>query len=339
MKKLVVLPHGDDPGTKTRLYQSNDVTVARYDYTTLQERIFNVAMYQLQGPIDDIMNRRKKIHQLDLFQEPNTDVLIPIPLKLVGTPGQYTRIKEAAKNMCGIIVTMRGNDLHGKTWKEYAGLFSKVQVHDTYSNIITCHMRQDVARHLISVDISEAGRPKNYTGYLLEVALSTGHKYSSRIYKLISSWKDKGGMYITLDQLRDWLGLGDKYTDYHLLKKRILDPVQEELKEIADCWYNMGEIEEIKDGKKVVALRFKIVNSDIEKQRADLFHNLYTVIQQMFQVTKLQWVDLEPVLAKQDRDTVLRKIEYIDEYLYKNPTIRDRAKYATTALLNEFTEK
>src|ERR1035437_4880301 len=98
---------------------------------------------------------------------------------------------------------------------------------------------------------------QGYTNFAYEIAFNAKNKYSARIYQLISRWKDKGGFKMSIDEFRDWLVLGDKYTNFAQLKRRIIDPAYKELYKKADTWFEVAKVE--KEGKAVKYLHFKII--------------------------------------------------------------------------------
>lgn len=331
-----------DPGTKTRIYQPNRITNASYDYTLLQSRIMSFVIFALQHQIERVMNGTY-VHQLDIFKGENTDEIhIIIPMKAItSAASQYRHIIEAAKDMVSRVITMRGKDLYNRDTIEFTGLFSSVITHQERSGILQVSIKRRVAEMLVDIDRNAANKPINYTGYILEIALKSRNKYTPRIYQFISSWKEKGGVRITLDDLRTRLQLDDKYKDYNLFKRRVLEPAQKELKEMADCWFNMSDLEEIKQGRKVVELRFKIVNVTIDKQRELLLHNLYNDILPRFKLVKAQIENLSPIFERCNIYEVIEKLSYLQAYILDNhadPTTRvnNIPAYVYNSLMKEF---
>lgn len=102
----------------------------------------------------------------------------------------------------------------------------------------------------------------NFTSLKLEMILGFKSQYTMRIYSLLKQYEGfKDFREIQLDNLRDMLGLAkDQHKEYSNLKVNVLKPVQKELFEKADLYF---EMEEIKLGRRVFALRFKIFNRDI----------------------------------------------------------------------------
>ncbi len=99
----------------------------------------------------------------------------------------------------------------------------------------------------------------NFTSYKLEMILSFKSQYSVRIYMLLKQYQRLGDREIQIGLLRDMLGLlKDQHKEYSNLKNNILKPVQKELIEKADLYF---EFEEIKHGRRVEALKFTIFSN------------------------------------------------------------------------------
>ncbi|MFI3135468.1 MAG: replication initiation protein [Methylococcaceae bacterium] len=95
-----------------------------------------------------------------------------------------------------------------------------------------------------------------FTSCKLEMLLSFKSQYSMRVYSLLKQYERLKVREIELELLRETLGLReDQHQDYKHFKSRILIPVQKELQSKADLYF---EFDEIKYGRKVGAIRFRI---------------------------------------------------------------------------------
>lgn len=96
----------------------------------------------------------------------------------------------------------------------------------------------------------------NFTSLKLEMILSFKSQYTMRIYSLLKRHERFKVREIPLDQLREMLGLQkNQYKLYGNFKTDLLKPIQKELIEKADLYF---EFEEIKHGRRVGALKFII---------------------------------------------------------------------------------
>ena len=96
----------------------------------------------------------------------------------------------------------------------------------------------------------------NFTSCKLKMLLSFKSHYTMRIYSLLQQYKKLKTRSFKLEILRSMLGIeADQYNQYSDFKKKVLIPVQLELKLIADIYY---EFEEIKSGRAVNEIKFNI---------------------------------------------------------------------------------
>lgn len=103
----------------------------------------------------------------------------------------------------------------------------------------------------------------NFTSCKLEMLLSFKSQYTIRIYTLLKQYEKLKEREIELEELRQTLGIAkNQYQDYKNIKTRILQATQKELKEKADLYF---EFDEIKYGRRVGAIRFRIFTRDLPK--------------------------------------------------------------------------
>jgi len=98
----------------------------------------------------------------------------------------------------------------------------------------------------------------NFTSSKLEMLLSFKSQYTMRMYSLLKQYSRLNVREIELQQLREILGIGkNQYKLYTDFKRNILRLTQKELKAKADLHF---EFDEIKYGRKVGAIRFRIIS-------------------------------------------------------------------------------
>ncbi len=279
---------------------------------------------------------------MSLFKEYEESpfIKIQIPLKEITIPQHYAQVKKSVKELASIVVEI---PYYNESMKEdrilYKGLLSADIPSDSKgSGIIEIEIDKRVARLLIEIEQNKVGQPVNYTRYVYEIAQNATNKYTSRIYKLICSWRKKGGFTISLDEFRKWIGIEDKYKYYTDIKKNILIPVQEELFEKADCWFNCNSEEFVtKQGHSITHLNFKIITPELieeeEKRRDYILHLLRT----HFKFEDRHLDQIRPLFQKARTADILMKITALREYYLDNITkIADVTGYVIKSLQNEF---
>jgi len=99
--------------------------------------------------------------------------------------------------------------------------------------------------------------------------------YTTRLYELIQQFKDTGYLVKSLEQLREVFAVGDKFKKYNHFKNRTFDHACKEINNNYEM--NLG-YEEIKEGRKVVAVKFVFKKTKIHKvtnQKTGIEKNLY----------------------------------------------------------------
>jgi plasmid replication initiation protein len=167
----------------------------------------------------------------------------------------------------------------------------------------------------------------NFTCSKLEMLLSFKSQYTMRVYTLLKQYESLKGREIDLQQLRDLLGIGkDQYKRYNDFKKDILESTQKELKVKADLYF---EFDEIKYGRRVGAIRFRIITKklieytsdkalanvvqilpSLEAKKSPLPSQLLLLVPEQHKAKKTVQTALETYEKKHDFDYVKRNILY-----------------------------
>ncbi len=117
----------------------------------------------------------------------------------------------------------------------------------------------------------------NFTQYEIIWTLHFKSKYTIRLYELIKSIHfhplEKYTQRYSVDELKRLID-GDRYKEYRDFKQRVLRPAVNEINKYSD---KMVEYEEIKKGRKVLAVEFTISSKnslEVAKIRSDIEHEL-----------------------------------------------------------------
>jgi plasmid replication initiation protein len=94
--------------------------------------------------------------------------------------------------------------------------------------------------------------------YNLKEIANFGSLYSTRLYELIQEFKDTGHIIKSVAQLREIFAVGKKFPDYNNFKRYTFAHATDEI----NAQYEMNlRFEEIKEGRKVVSIRFEFNRS------------------------------------------------------------------------------
>lgn len=94
-----------------------------------------------------------------------------------------------------------------------------------------------------------------FTRYKLKYIGNIGSFYGVRLYELCAQYRKAGRRTITMEQLREMLNLGDKYTNVRDLRRRVLDPALEDINRYTDLRVVMTPTMK---GRKVTGFHFDI---------------------------------------------------------------------------------
>ena len=95
----------------------------------------------------------------------------------------------------------------------------------------------------------------NYTKYKLINIGALGSTHAIRLYELCSQYRDTGWRQTSVDDIKSWLSISDKYPLFKDFKKRVLTPSINEINAKSDL---LVDVEPIKRGRTIVALKFTI---------------------------------------------------------------------------------
>ena len=342
-KEKIILPG------ETEVFQSNRITEGRFvGFTLIQSRVLVCIMKQLQVPIKSSMSAISsgtEGQQLEMFKlnTVNSESMqIAIPLKEIGKPFQYKEIYESIEQMMSLKIKVK--PLLSKENFKIAVLINAIEMSKKINgtSVVFIQIMREVANELIYVEKNIKGQPI-YTKYLYEVAMNASNKYTYKLYWLISSWKVKGGFHKTLKELYNFLGISDdEYPEYTDFKRRVLIPIQKDLEKKSDCWFNCKEKGfEVKNGRKVIALNFKIIVPILEEQlneRKDYIRNLL-IMHYGFKETHINALQpiLGPSIGLAETTVIINKMlelrGVIEAKQGTKEQVNDIATYTLTSLL------
>lgn len=156
--------------------------------------------------------------------------------------GVYTTLKKVAKKLTETSLTLEKPELF-ETW--HIALCSQSK-YNYKEGSLTVKFTEEIMPYLAQVK-------QKFILYNLKEVANFGSLYSTRLYELIQEFKDTGWLIKSVEQLRDTFAVGKKYTLYKDFKKYTFAHATNEI----NSQYEIDlKFEEIKEGRKVVAIRF-----------------------------------------------------------------------------------
>lgn len=252
--------------------QSNRITFSRYKCTEVQENFITLIIYSLQDQITENYKLKN-----NLFNQP----LVEISLKKLADRRNHKYFYEEAIKMRAI-----GIDYFFRNEKEHLiqknlGIVISVE-RNFYLQTLTFTLNKEAVFFMTYIGLSYVGK---FTNYSLNIALKLRGVYSKRIYKLVSSWKNKGGFTIGIIDFKRILYLEDKYSNLAHLK-RLLNSTKEKLKLNADLYYEFS-IGKLKGKRKADTITFKIITinpASLQKINSNKIASQYNIVRNILNI-------------------------------------------------------
>lgn len=128
---------------------------------------------------------------------------------------------------------------------------------EKYHWVESCKYRNGILKFKISEDMKPFYLNLDwYTKYQLKNIMQFKSTYSFRLYELLKQYEKIGERKIRIDSLRSILEIGkNKYPKYGNLKQKVINVAITEINQNTDLYI---EYEEVKEVRKVIAIRFYI---------------------------------------------------------------------------------
>lgn len=229
--------------------QPYHLTVSQSSYNVHEERVLLAIINELQ-PHFSYKTSFKEF--LEKFEKNEKDVVIKVKVKSLMRDGskKYREVEKALEGIRSKKVKIIGKD---KTYGEYSFCSSFILEYAYFfsKEMVKIKLSTEVMSYLCA-------SLSNYTKFNLKIAFNCSSPYTIKLYKYISHFRDRIGKCINLSiqQLREWLCLNEKYERPNSIRQKILLPAQKELKEKADIWFELKD--PIKEVRKVTGWKIKI---------------------------------------------------------------------------------
>jgi plasmid replication initiation protein len=212
--------------------QANELVESRYNLTLGEQRLIFTMIARIQPDDEDFKPYRISLNELAEFLGIDKNHI-------------YSDCKKITKKLLGKVVeiqeTGRLLQTHWVSSADYVDGTGMVNL--TFDPLLKPYLLQ---------------LKGNFTSSKLEMLLSFKSQYTMRMYTLLKQYERLNGREVELHLLREILGIGkEQYKLYTDFKRNILESTQKELKAKADLTF---EFDEIKHGRRVGAIRFKILS-------------------------------------------------------------------------------
>lgn len=252
--------------------QPNRVTYSSYNCSEVQENFMTLILFCLQAHLTKEYDLKS-----NLFNQP----IVEISLKKLGDRRNHKRFFEEAVKMRAIGLNYYFKDEKDHLIQRDVGVIISVERNYTLKTL-TLTLNKEAIKLLTFIGTTRVG---NYTNYSLSVALKIRGLYSKRIYKLVSSWKNKGGFQIYIDHFKRILSLEGKYKNIAQLKK-LLNTTRDKLKKNGDIYYDFS-MDKLNGEKKATRIKFKIIiinPTSLQKVNTDKIASNYNIVRNLLDI-------------------------------------------------------
>ena len=205
---------------------------ARYHLSTIEQKLV-LSVISLVEPQDvDFMHYQIPLSSFDNFVDNNN----------------HLRLKEACKNlMSKPLEIYEGNDWLIFNW------FSHIRYKGKES-ILECSISPELKPYLLELK-------GNFKSFDLKYILPLQSSYSIRLYEILKKNENLVTVTFELEELYNILKVPDSFKNYGKFKEKVLQVAEKELINYTDIFFEIKE--EIKTGRKVTAITFRIlINRD-----------------------------------------------------------------------------
>ena len=297
------------------------ITVARHDFNVHEMRIMTRITQALQK--DMVYGKTRSEVQKTLFG----DKIVRIPTRLLLPEGNqnYSVIRKALKSLEQKVMTIHNKDQYG-SYETHARLIMKSKYYLS-NQMVEIQLDRDVLPDYLAL--------ASYSKYIVEVSMESSSRYIMRVYQFISHWRDKTKKVVMLDELRDILEVGEKYSRPKDLRKYILEPCMKDLKKRADIWFDIEA--PVKAGRSITGYVFKLYNRNNSARHASAHEqNIRDILKSIFGLTNYHLEQLREIVNRAElHPHIYEKIKEIEAQVRKGK-VQKVKPYVVRVLQNEF---
>lgn len=238
--------------SKNKVFQSNELIEAHYkqEYSVQEQRT-------ILWIISEIHRKNYFAKRANKYCEPSLAVRITAKdyAKLMNIPVKnvYRDAQKISKNLMEKVIKIENKN----GWKMFHWVSSMEYINQ--EAVIEATLANDIVPYIIDLE--------RYTEFKLENILYINSSHAIKIYQLLAQYKTSGERTISVTDLRYILGISTlkTYEWYGAIKQRILEISKREINEKTDLSISYSEI---KKGRKVEAIKFKITQKKTQETKA-----------------------------------------------------------------------
>lgn len=220
----------------------------------MEMRIFNLAVSQI--------NPKRSVDQVRRFEFTVKDFL-DYNAGLSDKNNVYSNVKTAVKNLSRVWVSVK--PLDGYDSREVSLLTARDYAEN--QGRFSVEFNPEVMLYLTDIQ-------KKYTSFLLDTFGTLKSEHSLKLYELFSRWAFEGGFTVAFVDLREMLGIGDKYDRWNNFNQWVLKPAIKEINTKTNLKISMDTL---RNGRSIEKIKFSVFDkskaqAEAEKKRPKFPH-------------------------------------------------------------------
>lgn len=196
--------------------KSNRLVQARMSFTKLEHRIIAMLIAQLKK--DDTTFEKQRVYIREVIEQSDSS-----------SEDLYNRAEEICQKLLDQKVHVRETTDDGRRRYKGFNCMSTCEYVEG-SGYIEAKFNDDMKPFLLQLK-------RRFTMYRLQFFLRLGSQHSMRIYELLKMREGISILRITVDELREILGLEHSYKYFSELKYHVIEKAREELREKGDIYF------------------------------------------------------------------------------------------------------
>jgi hypothetical protein len=275
-------PPMDDEVPKGRMIrQPYRITMARWKGDIHQKRILTAIIASLQREMARI-EQGASFSDLAIFASHGNCATMEIPMKLLNPSGNnYCMVHKALntleeKGVELLLPEVKGRK--GPSVPEQRVIFRLQKQPGTNSRNIRLNIEKSLLAELLRTS-------SGLTCLSMDVMFRLRSTCTLKLYEILSHWKDRETLKVSLGQLRGWLGTEGKMTDTRIFLRKILHPACQQVRKFADVY---AELDTERTANRISHLVFYIRERKNQKAEEDITMKLRDQIEQVLRI-RFKW--------------------------------------------------
>lgn len=220
--------------------QSNSFVESRFvDFTVLELKVIEFLISQTDYFKDKTYIAKKQnkfvsIRAVDLAQVINANA-----------KNMYSVAKKLVSGLLKKSIEVGYIDTQGKRAFKGSNFFNNI----TYaSNVFEFEINYAILSHFIELK-------KSFTRISLKYLMALNSVYAIKLYKLLTQYRIVKKRILTVDEIRTFLVLDDKFNQFSDIRKKVIEIAVKQINEFTDL---LVEFEESKSGRTTTSITFNI---------------------------------------------------------------------------------